>query len=145
MKKNDKFIGDLLAQFDMKFNKIDNHEDPKFVEPRKKESLEIKLKKAERERQKVQKLGPEQSKKLHWKKAMDKANGLKVKDDPKLLKKAIKKRDDLKNRHRKKWQERVEKQQAAKGAKKTKKGKKSSMKKSGPSKTKKPIKANKKK
>lgn len=138
MKKNDKFIGDLLAQFDMKFNKIDEHKDPKFVEPRKKESLEIKLKKAEREREKVKKMDPEQAKKLHWKKAMDKASGMKVKDDPKLLKKAIKKRDDLKNRHRKKWQERVEKQQTAKNAKKSNKPKKS-MKKG-----KKPMKTNKK-
>lgn len=108
MKKNDKFIGDILAQFDMKFNKIDVPEDPKFVAPRKKASLEVKLKKAEREQEKLKKMDPEQAKKVHWKKAMDRANGVKVKDDPKLLKKAIKKRDDLKKRHRKKWEERTQ-------------------------------------
>lgn len=44
-----------------------------------------------------------------WKKAFDKAEGKKVKDDPKLLIKAIKKKKDIKKKSKKAWQERKQK------------------------------------
>lgn len=47
-----------------------------------------------------------------WKKAFDKAEGKKVKDDPKLLLKAIKKKKNIKKNSKKQWQERKEKVEA---------------------------------
>jgi hypothetical protein len=44
-----------------------------------------------------------------WAKAMDKSEGTKVKDDAKLLKKTIKRRETLKQRSQKKWAERTAK------------------------------------
>ncbi|XP_002738640.1 uncharacterized protein LOC100378285 [Saccoglossus kowalevskii] len=41
-----------------------------------------------------------------WKKAMQKAEGVKLKDDPELLKKSIKKREQIKKRNKKQWDER---------------------------------------
>lgn len=125
MKKNDKFIGDVLAPFEkalgMKFSKFDKPEDPKYVEPKKKANLKTKLKKAERKQQKLKQLDPEQAKQVHWKNAIDKAQGIKVKDDPKLIKKALKRKVSEKKRHKKQWAERVEKQQEAKNIKEKKK------------------------
>lgn len=125
MKKNDKFIGDVLAPFEaalgMKFNKFDKPEDPKYVEPKKKANLKIKLKQAERKQQKLKKMDPEQAKQVHWKKAIDKAQGIKVKDDPKMIKKVMKRKSDEKKRHKKKWAERVEAQEEAKTMKEKRK------------------------
>lgn len=113
MKKNDKFIGDILAPFEktlgIKFNKFDKQEDPKYEEPRKKVNLKIKLKKAERKQEKMKKLNPEELKKIQWKNAINKAQGIKDKENPKVIKKVIKRKNDEKKRHRKKWAERVDK------------------------------------
>lgn len=118
MKKNDKFIGDVLAPFEealgIKFNKFDKPEDPKYVEPKRKANLKLKLKKAERKQQKNSNLTPEEKKKVQWKAAIDKANGIKDKEDPKIIKKIIKRKEVDKKRHKKKWAERLEKQQEAK-------------------------------
>lgn len=117
MKKGDKFIGDLLApleqQLGMKFNKFDKPQDPKYQEPKKK-NLRIKLKQAERKQAKLKKLDPTQSKEVHWQKAMDRAQGIKDKDDPTLIRKTIKKKQAKKQRSKKKWSERVEKQKNSK-------------------------------
>lgn len=114
MKKNDKFIGDLLSQFEkssgMKFNKFKKPEDPKYVEPKKKGNLKIKLKQAERKKRKLEKLekmNPKKHKEMKMKKAIEMAKGIKVKDDPKMIKKALKRKQDEKKRHKKKWAERV--------------------------------------
>lgn len=118
MKKNDKFIGDVLAPFEqalgMKFNKFDKPEDPKFVEPKKKAGLKSKLRQAERKQEKIKKMNPEEAKKIHWKNAIDKAQGMKVKDDPKMIRKAMKRKDAEKKRHKKKWAERTEKLEESK-------------------------------
>lgn len=118
MKKNDKFIGDVLAPFEqalgMKFNKFEKPEDPKFIEPKKKPGLKSKLRKAERKQEKLKKLDPESAKKVHWKNAIDKAQGIKNKDDPKMIRKAIKRKDAEKKRHKKKWAERTEKLEESK-------------------------------
>lgn len=124
MKKNDKFIGDVLAPFEkilgMKFNKFEKPEDPKYVEP-KKSNLGLKLKKAQKKQEKLKKMDPEQAKTIKWKNAIDKAQGVKIKDDPKMIKKTMKRKADEKNRHRKKWNGRVEKQENAKNMKEKKK------------------------
>jgi len=125
MKKNDKFIGDILAPFEqalgMKFNKFDKPEDPKFVEPKKKKSLKFQLMQAEKKQQRLQTMDPKKAKVVHWKNAIDKARGIKIKDDPKTIKKVMKRKLDEKKRHKKKWAERVEKQEVAKTIKEKKK------------------------
>lgn len=125
MKKSDKFIGEVLAPFEqsfgVKFNKFDKPEDPKYVEPKKRANLKRKLMKAERKQEKLKKLDPKEAKQILFKKAIDKAQGLKDKDDPKIIKKVIKRKDSEKRRHKKKWVERVEKQEEAKKMKEKKK------------------------
>lgn len=124
MKKNDKFIGDVLAPFEqilgMKFNKFEKPEDPKYVEPKKKANLKLKLKKAQKKQEKLKKLDPEKTKEVHWQNAMNKAQGIKVKDDPKMIKKAIKRKTDDKKRSKKKWDERLAKLEEAKNIRKKK-------------------------
>jgi hypothetical protein len=118
MKKHDKFIGDILAPFEkvlgMKFNNFDKPEDPKYVEPKKKGNLKRKLKEAERKQEKLKKLDPEAAKKVQWQKVMDKARGIKVKDDPKMIRKALKRKEAEKKKHKKKWAERTQKLEEAK-------------------------------
>lgn len=125
MKKHDKFIGDILAPFEkslgMKFNKFNKPEDPKYVEPKKKANLKMKLKVAERKQQRLKKMDKDKVKEVLWKKALDKAQGVKIKDDPKMIKKAIKRKEGEKKKHKKKWAERVEKQEEAKQMKEKKK------------------------
>ncbi|XP_067144655.1 surfeit locus protein 6 homolog isoform X2 [Centruroides vittatus] len=49
-----------------------------------------------------------QKEKKNWLKAIDKAGGIKVKDNPELLKKSIKKQEQMKRKSQKKWKERKE-------------------------------------
>lgn len=123
MKKNDKFIGDVLAPFEqslgMKFNKFDKPEDPKFVEPKKK-NLKRKLKLAERKQAKIKKT-PEEARQAHWKNAMSKAQGGKVEDDPNIIKKVIKRKEASKKKHKKAWVNRTEKLNEAKSIQEKKK------------------------
>lgn len=125
MKKNDKILGEILASFEdthgIKFNKIHENIDPKYEEPKKKKNLKLKLKIAERKQQKLKKIGPEEAKKVRWENALNKAKGVKVKDDPKLIKKAIKRKFDEKKRHKKKWSERVDKLEESKRIKEKRK------------------------
>ena len=125
MKKNDKFIGDILAPFEqalgMKFNKFKKPENPKFEEPKRKGSLKRKLKEATRKQDKLNKMDPEKAKKVHWQNAIEKAQGTKIKDDPKLIKKAIKRKQSEKVRHRKKWAERTERLEHSKEMREKKK------------------------
>lgn len=125
MKQSDNFIGDILAPFEkalgIKFNKFDKPVDPKYEEPRKKANMKLKLKKAERKQQKLKKMTPEQAKKVHWASAIDKAKGNKVKDDPKLIKKTIKRKAAEKQRHKRKWADRVERLEEAKRIKEKRK------------------------
>ena len=61
--------------------------------------------------------------KFKWKAALDKAEGEKVKDNPELLKKALKRKEKMKVKSKKKWQDRentVKKHQDAKQEKRTK-------------------------
>lgn len=116
MKKHDKFIGDVLAPFEqslgMKFNKFNKPEEPKFVEPKKK-NLRRKLKLAERKQAKTQKT-PEAARDARWKNAMSKAQGNKIDDDPNIIKKVIKKKEAAKKKHKKAWTDRTERLKEAK-------------------------------
>lgn len=119
MKKNDLFIGELLAPFDMKFNKFNKTEDPKYIEPKKK-NLKRKLTRAERKQEKIAS-DPKKVKSASWKSALDKANGLKIKDDPKIIKKVLKRKTNEKKRSQKKWAERLSHQEETKNRREKKK------------------------
>lgn len=68
--------------------------------------------KVKEEMEALQKENPEKAfikrEKLGWRKAIDKSEGKKIKDDPQLLKKSIKKRNQMKKQSQKKWEERKE-------------------------------------
>lgn len=72
------------------------------AENRKKKLQEIKVTDAEKAKEIVEEAA--------WKKALGKSEGLKQKDDPALLRKAIKCKENQKKKHQKKWKERNEKQ-----------------------------------
>ncbi|CAH1787727.1 unnamed protein product [Owenia fusiformis] len=72
----------------------------------------------EREKEKVKQLketNPEKAKKVEektlWKSVLDKASGVKVRDDPELLKKAVKRKEKLKKKGEKAWTDRKDKVQ----------------------------------
>ena len=72
------------------------------------------LEKVERRKEKVEKLkekdaeaGQRLETKIQWQTVMSKAQGEKVKDDPKLLNKAAKRKDKIKERKKSKWDDRA--------------------------------------
>ncbi|KAJ8919191.1 hypothetical protein NQ315_012179 [Exocentrus adspersus] len=58
--------------------------------------------------------------KTAWKNALSKAEGIKVKDDPLLLKKSVKKKEQQQRSHKKKWEKRIQGVQKAKEEKQQK-------------------------
>ncbi|CCE86844.1 Piso0_005361 [Millerozyma farinosa CBS 7064] len=68
------------------------------------------LLKLEQKRRKLQELSPEekekQREKEQWQKALAQAEGIKIKDDPKLLKKALKRKEKQKAKSEREWRER---------------------------------------
>ena len=73
------------------------------------------LEKAEKSKEKIEKLEQEDAEKaqklkekMAWDKAFKKAEGEKLRDDPQLLKKTMKSRDKQKSYSQKKWQDRVD-------------------------------------
>ncbi|XP_066935798.1 uncharacterized protein [Clytia hemisphaerica] len=93
----------------------------------KKKSIDKLLKKAEKSKDKIEKLEQQDSDKaqklkeeIAWNKALKKAEGEKLRDDPKLLKKTIKAKDKQKVHSQKKWQDRMETVEKQKKEKQTK-------------------------
>ncbi|XP_078687282.1 surfeit locus protein 6 homolog [Branchiostoma floridae x Branchiostoma belcheri] len=77
------------------------------------------LAKAEDKKQKIKDLKHEDLGKAHeveqkskWKSALQKAQGVKLKDDPELLKKSIKRKDQIKKKSKKQWKERKDQVEA---------------------------------
>ena len=75
------------------------------------------LEKAEGRRRKLEEMKEDKTEKskeiieaTKWKKALGKSEGVKQKDDPALLKKAIKRKEKQKKKHQKDWKERMENQ-----------------------------------
>jgi hypothetical protein len=70
------------------------------------------LKKLENEKERIEQMSPmdavRHTEKSKWEKAVAKAHGEKVSDDPKLLKKSLKRQKKLKERKEKEWKERKE-------------------------------------
>ncbi|KAL5713711.1 hypothetical protein ACHQM5_015763 [Ranunculus cassubicifolius] len=77
---------------------------------RKKKKKKLSKVQALEEAKKLQevKKDPEQGKKLSWKAAQDRASGVKVHDDPKLIKESIKKEKKKHEKNVEKWKERLE-------------------------------------
>ena len=75
------------------------------------------LEKAESRKKKIEEMKEDNSEKskeiilsAKWKKALGKSEGVKQKDDPTLLKKAIKRKEKQKKKHQKEWKERMDDQ-----------------------------------
>ncbi|XP_064649635.1 surfeit locus protein 6 homolog [Lineus longissimus] len=73
------------------------------------------LEKVEKRKQKIQELsekdaekGKKFQEKVAWETALHKAEGVKVKDNPEHLKRALKKKEKMKEQRKKKWEERTE-------------------------------------
>jgi hypothetical protein len=83
----------------------------KFKSKKKRSDKDL-LKRAEGMRQKLQEADPETAKQIKqsaaWDAALGRATGEKVKDDPALLRKAIKQKARLKNKSKKQWAERLQ-------------------------------------
>jgi hypothetical protein len=80
------------------------------------------LRKAEADKQRLEELGgtaegAELAKQREWEKMMARAEGEKVKDDPALLKKTIRKKEKKKQKSQSEWAEKAKKQEEAKKAK----------------------------
>lgn len=67
--------------------------------------------------------GEELKQKIKWKQALEKVEGKKVKDDPKMLHKSLKKIEKQKKRSRKMWEDRVEQQDQIKAKRQDKRSK----------------------
>ena len=83
----------------------------------KKKNYKKLLEKAEIRKKKMEEMKEDKSEKskeiietAKWKKALGKSEGLKQKDDPALLKKAIKRKEKQKKKHQKEWKERMDNQ-----------------------------------
>ena len=70
-------------------------------------------KKLEELKKKDERRGEELEKKLQWQKALDMARGTKLKDDPKLLKRSLKRQEKKKSKSSKQWEERKEAERLA--------------------------------
>ncbi|CAL1262973.1 unnamed protein product [Larinioides sclopetarius] len=88
------------------------------------------LKKAEEKKEKIQKLkevDPEKAttveEKEKWKKAILKSENVKIKDNPELLKKSLKRQEKIKKKKAKVWKDRVEHTETRKQAKQEKRSK----------------------
>lgn len=73
------------------------------------------LEKAEKRKEKIEEIrkkNPEKAERIEenirWQKAINRAEGQKVKDDPELLRKGLKRKEKMKERKKRKWAERVE-------------------------------------
>lgn len=91
---------------DFSFGKLEFGEDD-GARPKKKQSKQEILEQVERDGQKS--LSKDEEKRRAWKAALARAHGEKVLDDPRLLKKSIKKDAKLKDKKTKAWNERMEK------------------------------------
>mmetsp|Transcript_2030 Transcript_2030/g.4184 ORF Transcript_2030/g.4184 Transcript_2030/m.4184 type:complete len:335 (-) Transcript_2030:29-1033(-) len=88
------------------FGKLDFGQEDGLKKKNKLSKQEI-LEKVEKDKEKV--LSKEEEKKRAWKAALARAHGEKVLDDPKLLKKSIKKDEKLREKKSQAWAERTEK------------------------------------
>jgi hypothetical protein len=105
--KQEQKAGSKAGDIDFSFGKLDFGQDHGPRTGKKKLSKQELLEKVEKDQEKV--LSKEEEKKKAWKAALARAHGEKVLDDPKLLKKSIKKEAKLKDKKTKAWNERMEK------------------------------------
>jgi len=107
--------GDLVfSKFDLISSSI-NEESKARLKKNKKAMLKGSLKKIERDKAKIEKLVKEGKEdkaydkhiQIKWKTALDRSEGIKVKDDPKLIKKTLHRAKKEKEKKYKKWKDRV--------------------------------------
>lgn len=116
--KEDKIVFSKFDFSDIGTKKVKKQEkDPKKL-----------LEKLEKQKEKIEKLkesgdiekAVEIKEKTAWKNALAKAEGIKVKDDPTLLKKTLKKQEQKQRSSKKKWESRIAKVEKAKEEKQKK-------------------------
>ena len=107
--KNDR--GEVVfSKFDFASGSVENDKKKK-----KKKNMYQLLEIAEKKKEKINQMKSEDiskakqiEKEISWDNALKKSEGVKIKDDPKLLKKSIKRKEKLKEKSRTKWAEREE-------------------------------------
>lgn len=94
-------------------SKSDSKLTPANAKPKDYKKLLKKLQEEKEKKEQLKQSEPEKASELEqkakWKSAIDKASGVKVKDDVDMLKKAVKRMDKKKDKSRKNWQERSKK------------------------------------
>ena len=114
--KNEKKITQVVNdKGDVVFSKFDFAEEPSNRKRKTKSNdLQALLSKAEKRKEALEKLEEESKEKadnlkskIKWDTALKHAEGLKVKDDPKLLLKAMKKKKKMKETSKRRWEERM--------------------------------------
>ncbi|KAJ3088493.1 hypothetical protein HK102_008603 [Quaeritorhiza haematococci] len=105
----------LTVEENVSFGKLDFEEVEGGNKKKRKADTVGLLKKAEAKKAKLEKLKESQPEKasqiedsLKWSKALKQASGEKIKDDPKLLKKTLKRKQKIKERSKKDWDKRKE-------------------------------------
>ena len=107
-KKDDKMV---FSKFD--FNEVTAKKRSKVTDIPTGKNYEVLLKRAKKRKEDISEVevvdkdqAEEMTTKERWKSALLKAEGVKLKDDPKLLKKAMKRREQKKQSSQRKWEER---------------------------------------
>lgn len=104
----------VYSKFDL-VSDTTNYSSESQLHQSKKRKLEEKLKEAEREKRKIEKLqekdeeaAQQYKKSKSWKSALEKSEGVKVKDDINLIKKSLRRKKKIKKKSAEKWKERNE-------------------------------------
>lgn len=116
----------LYSKFDFSENGIEDTKKDEYSGKKTK----VLLKKAEKKKEKLEKLknmDPEKAElvveKEKWKKVIQKSEGIKLKDDPKLLQKTLKKEEKKKKKNTKVWKQRTDETEKRKEARQEKRNK----------------------
>ncbi|GLC33579.1 hypothetical protein PLESTB_000091000 [Pleodorina starrii] len=112
-------------QPDFKFARIEVEEGGRHGKAGRRPPKQVLLKQAEAKKAELEALadteeGKAKAQQAAWKAALARASGEKVLDDPKLLRKSLKRESKLREKHGKAWQERMAAQQEAQAARQTK-------------------------
>ena len=98
------------------FNKLEFEDTSKAPQARLPKDPHVALKKVQKQHEKLvnirssdPKKATELEERVAWSKAIDKAQGIAVRDDPKLLKRAARRREKQKEKGKERWDERQEK------------------------------------
>ncbi|WCJ31001.1 Surfeit locus protein 6 [Euphorbia peplus] len=117
VEKMEKDVAEATKELKFGHVKLGNEEE----HAKKKMKKHSKVKELEKAKELVEaKKNPEKGDVISWQAAKDRAKGVKVHDDPKLLKLSLKKEKKMRQKNAEKWKERIESQQKMKAEKQQK-------------------------